>query len=125
MLVTNDVALITFVPLTLIISKIIQTSMLDTIILETIAANIGSSLTPMGNPQNLYIFTNYGIRPIQFFTTILLLVVLGIILLFFLNQRLNSKTLEMELPYISIKNKKGQQYGEFYLASYLHPYLGF
>jgi Na+/H+ antiporter NhaD/arsenite permease-like protein len=106
MLVTNDVALITFVPLTLIISKIIQTSMLDTVILETIAANIGSSLTPMGNPQNLFIFTNYGIRPIQFFTTILLLVVLGIILLFFLNQRLNSKKLEMELPYIPINNKK-------------------
>ncbi|WP_242143071.1 MULTISPECIES: SLC13 family permease [unclassified Bacillus cereus group] len=106
MLVTNDVALITFVPLTLIISKMIQTSMLDTIILETIAANIGSSLTPMGNPQNLFIFTNYGIKPIQFFTTILLLVVLGIVLLLFLNQRLKSKPLEMELPSISIKNKK-------------------
>jgi Na+/H+ antiporter NhaD/arsenite permease-like protein len=105
MLVTNDVALITFVPLTLIISKIIEVSLLDTIILETIGANIGSSLTPMGNPQNLFIFTSYGIKPIQFFTTILLLVTLGIILLFFLNQRLNSKTLEMELPYIPIKNK--------------------
>ncbi|MDQ0199174.1 Na+/H+ antiporter NhaD/arsenite permease-like protein [Neobacillus ginsengisoli] len=83
MLVTNDATLITFVPLTLIISKITETSMLDTIILQTIAANVGSSLTPIGNPQNLFIYTYYGIKPMHFFSTVIFLAVLGIILLFF------------------------------------------
>ena len=46
--VTNDVALLTFIPLTLIISKKTQMNMMDTIILQTIATNIGSSLTPRG-----------------------------------------------------------------------------
>ncbi|MDR7001165.1 SLC13 family permease [Neobacillus niacini] len=106
MLVTNDVALITFIPLTLIISKITEANMLDTIILQTIAANIGSSLTPMGNPQNLFIFSYYGLKPMQFFTTVLLLAVLGMILLYILNHRLKSKELEMELPFTPMANRK-------------------
>lgn len=106
MFLTNDVALITFVPLTLVIGKMIQSAMLDTVILETIAANIGSSLTPMGNPQNLFIFTHYGINPMQFFTAIFLLVVLGMILLLFLNQRLKNKALEIEIPNTHMGNKK-------------------
>jgi Na+/H+ antiporter NhaD/arsenite permease-like protein len=106
MLVTNDVALLTFVPLTLIISKITKISMLDTIILQTIAANIGSSLTPMGNPQNLFIFSYYGLKPMQFFTTVFLLAVLGMISLYFFNHRLKSKALEMDLPVIPTVNRK-------------------
>ncbi|WCN39227.1 SLC13 family permease [Aneurinibacillus uraniidurans] len=106
MLVTNDVALITFVPLTLIISKKTKIRMLDTIILQTIAANIGSSLTPMGNPQNLFIFSYYGIKPMQFFTTVLLLVILGMISVYLLNHRLNSEVLEMELPSIPMADRK-------------------
>lgn len=106
MFLTNDVALITFVPLTLVIGKMIQSTMLDTVILETIAANIGSSLTPMGNPQNLFIFTRYGIKPIQFFTTIFLVVVLGMILILFINQRLKNKILEMKIPNTRMGNKK-------------------
>lgn len=41
-------------------------NMMDTIILQTIAANIGSSLMPMGNPQNLYLYSYYGIKLIPF-----------------------------------------------------------
>ena len=78
MLVTNDVALLTFVPLTLIISKKAKINMIETIILQTVAANIGSSLTPMGNPQNLYIFSFYGLKPFQFFGSILFLAFIGI-----------------------------------------------
>lgn len=106
MLVTNDVALITFVPLTLIISKKTKLNMLETIILQTIAANIGSSLTPMGNPQNLFIFSNYGIKPIQFFSTILLLAVLGICSLSIFIHILKNNVLKIELPTIPLGYKK-------------------
>lgn len=60
MLVTNDVALITFVPLTLAMLKAVsQLQLVYTVVLETVAANLGSMLTPVGNPQNLYLYSYY------------------------------------------------------------------
>jgi len=58
MLITNDVALITFVPFTILILEKVDkpTLLIPIIVLETIAANLGSMLTPVGNPQNLYLY---------------------------------------------------------------------
>lgn len=73
MLVTNDVALLTFVPLTLLIYEGIpdEKSRIYTIVLETAAANLGSMATPVGNPQNLYIYSEYGLTMGDFFRTML------------------------------------------------------
>lgn len=68
MLVTNDVALIVIVPLTLSLD-IHRKDLL--VILEALAANAGSALTPLGNPQNLYIYWSYELPPIEFVATIL------------------------------------------------------
>ena len=59
MFITNDVALITFIPFGLLILEMIHLSSMlcITITLMTIAANLGSMLTPIGNPQNLYLFS--------------------------------------------------------------------
>ena len=56
--ITNDVSLVTFVPLTIIIFRGINKEkyLLQTVILENIAAISGAFLTPFGNPQNLYIY---------------------------------------------------------------------
>ena len=67
MVVTNDVALIIIVPLTLSLN-INRKDIL--VILEVLAANSGSALTPIGNPQNLYIYWFYGIHPDAFIKTI-------------------------------------------------------
>jgi Na+/H+ antiporter NhaD/arsenite permease-like protein len=56
MVVTNDVALITFVPLSIVISKKANIDVMKIVIFQTLAANLGSSFTPMGNPQNLFIY---------------------------------------------------------------------
>ncbi len=61
MLITNDVALITFVPFCFIVLKLILGEQSDNLIvpivvMQTIAANLGSMLTPIGNPQNLYLY---------------------------------------------------------------------
>ena len=61
MFVTNDVALLTFVPITLLIFRRIELPALHIVVLETLAANLGSCITPMGNPQNLYLFSYYDI----------------------------------------------------------------
>jgi len=67
MLVTNDVAIIVIVPLTLGLN-INRKSIL--VILEALAANAGSALTPFGNPQNLFIYWFYDISPAQFILSI-------------------------------------------------------
>jgi Na+/H+ antiporter NhaD/arsenite permease-like protein len=67
MFVTNDVALLTFVPITILIFTRIGLPCLKLVVLETLAANLGSCITPMGNPQNLYLFSYYGFSAGEFF----------------------------------------------------------
>jgi Na+/H+ antiporter NhaD/arsenite permease-like protein len=106
MFVTNDVALLTFVPLTLIIAKNAEINLLETIVLQTIAANLGSSLTPMGNPQNLFIFSHFSIHPQQFFSTILFLAIMAILSLIFFILRFKSTELTVNLAAAPIKDQK-------------------
>ena len=63
MLITNDVSLITFVPFTVMILTMAdkRSLLIPVIVLQTIAANLGSMLTPIGNPQNLYLYTKFNI----------------------------------------------------------------
>jgi len=63
MFVTNDVALLMVVPLTLSLSTGRKGLL---VILEALAANAGSALTPFGNPQNLFIYWSYHVRPEEF-----------------------------------------------------------
>ena len=73
MVITNDVALITFVPLTILAFAKTgdEKSRIMTIVLETAAANLGSMMTPFGNPQNLFIYDKYGLTAGQFIQTML------------------------------------------------------
>ncbi len=68
MLITNDVALITFVPLTILLLKMagMEDKMTIVIVLQTIGANLGSMLTPIGNPQNLYLYAVSGMSLVEF-----------------------------------------------------------
>ena len=63
MLVTNDVSLITFVPFGLVVLEMAGCERLaiPLVVLQTAAANLGSMLTPMGNPQNLYLYNQSGL----------------------------------------------------------------
>lgn len=106
MLITNDIALITLVPLTLIISKKSNINMLFTVILQTLAANIGSSLTPMGNPQNLFIFSYYHLSVSQFFTSIILFAAVGLIWLVLLNFRNHNIEISVDFDSVKIKDNK-------------------
>ena len=105
MLITNDVALITFVPLALIISKRANLSPIKLVIFQTIAANIGSGLTPMGNPQNLFIFSYYNLHALEFFKIMLPFAVIGVIWLFILNNNQKIKKLSFDLEEIIIEKK--------------------
>ncbi len=67
MIVTNDVALIVIVPVTLL-TRVERKDIL--VILEALAANAGSALTPLGNPQNLFLYWFYELQPLAFVETI-------------------------------------------------------
>ena len=71
MLITNDVALITFIPFTFIVLQLLGDDMerrliIPVVVMQTIAANLGSMLTPIGNPQNLYLYGKSGYSFVAF-----------------------------------------------------------
>lgn len=74
MLFTNDVALLMFVPFTMMImdkEKRDENYIIRIVILETIAANLGSMTTPVGNPQNIFICSYFSLDAGTFFAAIL------------------------------------------------------
>lgn len=70
MLITNDVAILTFVPLAVVVLGLAgrEKELALTVVLQTVAANLGSMLTPVGNPQNLYLYSYYSMTAKEFFS---------------------------------------------------------
>ena len=68
MLIANDMALLTFLPLGLFVLSSTGKNkyMAFTFIMQNIAANLGGMLTPFGNPQNLYLYTKFAIPNLEF-----------------------------------------------------------
>ena len=88
MLMTNDVALITFVPMAIkIFSPAGRKKLIFIIVMETLAANLGSMMTPIGNPQNLYIYSFYRLNILNFLGYVMpvgvisYIIIMGIILI--------------------------------------------
>ena len=106
MIVTNDVALITFVPLSIVIARKANINVLKIVVFQTLAANLGSSFTPMGNPQNLFIYSFYNLSPIDFFKITLPIVVLAVLFLVLLVFKDKKMNLSLDLEDVKIDNKR-------------------
>ncbi len=103
MVITNDVALLILVPLTLSLQKYIAKDIKMMIIFEVLAVNAGSALTPIGNPQNLYLWQIWGIGFYQFMYILFPLTIgMLLILLLFAMFAFPSKCMEK----IEIENPK-------------------
>lgn len=105
MILTNDVALLTMVPLTIIISKEVELNLPLVIVFETLGANLGSSFTPMGNPQNLFIYYKYGLSVGDFFATMTPIFLVGMFWLFFLTFLINKNPLNINIRKVEIVSK--------------------
>ena len=86
MLITNDVALITFVPFTLTVLDMLggdvkDKTIIPVVAMQTVAANLGSMLTPIGNPQNLYLHGISGLGVGEFMLLMLPYTVISFALL--------------------------------------------
>lgn len=68
MLIANDMALLTFLPLGYLVLKETgkEKYMAYTFIMQNISANLGGMLTPFGNPQNLYLYSKFEIPNLEF-----------------------------------------------------------
>ncbi len=67
MVITNDIALMVIVPLTLSLNTTHKDLL---VIFEALAVNAGSAMSPFGNPQNLFIYWYYDLQPLEFIATI-------------------------------------------------------
>ena len=132
MLITNDVALITFVPFTLLIFDKINNPkpLISIIVLETIAANLGSMLTPIGNPQNLYLYglSDFGLG--QFLSYMAPVTVVSFILLLFFSFLLKNERITIFHTSYKTEKKKPVLTAYYFLlfalclmtVAYLIPY---
>jgi len=112
MFLTNDITLFIVVPITLSISHVIKNDITKIIIFEAISANVGSLLTPIGNPQNLYLFREWHISFMDFINIMMpiflikfLILLLFAIIIFPLKKieikRINNNTIQLFLFIIS------------------------
>ena len=83
MLIANDMALITFLPLGYYVLKTTDSRkyMAFLFIMQNIAANLGGMLTPFGNPQNLYLYTKFHIPTLEFVKIMLLPFLVSVLLM--------------------------------------------
>ena len=86
MFITNDVSLLTFVPFTFVVlsrlgADVRRSLLIPVVCMQTIAANLGSMLTPIGNPQNLYLYGKSGMSMAEFLLLMLPYTVVSLLLL--------------------------------------------
>lgn len=108
MFITNDVALITFVPFAIMVLTMAgeERLFIPVIALQTIAANLGSMLTPIGNPQNLYLYSAFALPIATFLWYMLPLTLLSFALLLICIRLLKNHPLTVaKLPAAPIPQK--------------------
>ena len=100
MLITNDVALITFVPFTVLVLGHIgrMEALIRVVVLQTLAANLGSMATPVGNPQNLFLCSYYGLSFGAFLRVVLPLTLVSLVALSVAALWTRGETIEITFP---------------------------
>lgn len=109
MFITNDVALITFVPFGILILEMtgMTARICYTVTLMTIAANLGSMFTPFGNPQNLYLYSLSGLRLYQFLALMLpYTAAAAILLILFVLAGYRQTQIQIQVDRSKIENRK-------------------
>ena len=132
MLIANDMALITFLPLGYLLLK--ETGHEDkeafVFIMQNIAANLGGMLTPFGNPQNLYIYTKYNIGSIDFMKIMIIPFLVAIILLYLSGSLIENTELTINEKPVSIDKTREIVYVSLFILAVLivfrliHPLIG-
>lgn len=91
---TNDIAILTMIPLFHKLAKHLKLSPVMPVILIAVSANLGSILTPFGNPHNLYVQTYYNLGIGQFFAMSLPISIISFIVLMLLTLTFPKQAIE-------------------------------
>lgn len=120
MFMTNDVALLTLVPVTILIGKKGNFNPFKIIAFETVASNLGSSLTPFGNPQNIFIFNYFKLETLSFLKITLPFVLVAIISMLIFSAFMSKEKIEFEISEVKIKSKnRVMVYGVLFIIAIL------
>lgn len=119
MLIANDMALLTFLPLGFYVLTTTNKKelMAYVFILQNIAANLGGMLTPFGNPQNLYIYTKYNIANGEFVSIMFPPFILSIAIITACCLFIPSEKLEISSENVVFDKKKAALYAVLFILS--------
>ncbi len=109
MLITNDVALITFVPFAIAVLGAVgrRDQYIPVIVLQTVAANLGSMALPVGNPQSLFLYTKSGMGMGEYFGVLGIYVALSLVGVVLLALAVREQPIEVSFERAeTLKNKK-------------------
>jgi len=105
MLFTNDVALFVVIPLTIVIYKNIGKNPIRLVVLEGLAANIGGSFSPLGSPQNMFLYLKYDISMKMFFSITALFTLVGLYWLMRTALRFNKQEIKAHYEKVEVEKK--------------------
>lgn len=126
MLIANDMALLTFLPLGyFVLSSTDKTKyMAFTFIMQNIAANLGGMLTPFGNPQNLYLYSKFSIPTGEFMAIMALPFIVAIALITICCLFVKSEPLQLKGEIQKMNWKKTSFYLVLFALSILIVFRG-
>ncbi|WP_144244839.1 SLC13 family permease [Thermococcus eurythermalis] len=102
--IMNDTAVLIFIPLVVATSELASVDTGRAVALSAIAANVGSALTPIGNPQNIIIWQNHSLGFVEFTSSMLPFVSLWLAVLFAFALRIKDRGLSTEwVPSVTLK----------------------
>lgn len=119
MLIANDMALLTFLPLGYFVLSTTgrQRYMAFTFIMQNIAANLGGMLTPFGNPQNLYLYTKFNIPNGEFIRIMFLPFIISIGLITVCCLFVKKEPLELETDLTKLDPKRAVLYSVLFILA--------
>ncbi len=126
MIIANDMALLTFLPLGYFVldSTDMKKHMAFTFIMQNIAANLGGMLTPFGNPQNLYLYTKFNIPNGEFIRIMLLPFLIAIAIITICCLFIKKEPLSLPEDEVKIDKKKIAVYSVLFAISILIVFRG-
>ncbi|MBQ8474637.1 MAG: citrate transporter [Clostridia bacterium] len=126
MIIANDMALLTFLPLGYFVleSTNMKKHMAFTFIMQNIAANLGGMLTPFGNPQNLYLYTKFNIPNGEFMRIMLLPFLIAILIITVLCFTVKKEPLSLPDEKVSFDKKRAIIYSVLFVLSILIVFRG-
>ncbi len=102
--IMNDTAMLVFIPLVVATSEIARVDTARAVTFSAIAANVGSALTPIGNPQNIIIWHSYGLGFLEFIRSMLPFVFLWLLVLFAFTLTIKNRELSVErIPPVALR----------------------